>query len=129
MSKLRAGLGIAAGAILLLSSAAHGLLGWPGLRTQLTAAGVPGDLLFGLMIGWYFGSVSMIVFGVIVLHLFARRFRGERLPAFAAVVIGTAYLAFGGWALAASGNMFFFIFIVPALLMIAASEPAARGTA
>jgi uncharacterized membrane protein YhaH (DUF805 family) len=127
---MRAGLGVAAGIILLLSSAAHTLLGWPGLRSQLAAIAAPPDLVLGLTIGWYFGGLAMLVFGVIVTTLFVRRFRGERVPAFAALAIGVPYLLFGVWGLAATRDPFFFaIFVVPAVLIIAASERAAGGAA
>ena len=110
------------GSLISLSSGAHSLLGWPQVRQQLTAAGVGGDLLFGMEAGWQFGGAAMLVTGVTLVILFVRRIRGEAVPTFPGLVTGVGYLAFGGWALLAHGfNPFFFVFIVPALLLLVAS--------
>jgi len=124
--RTRAVLGLIAGAILILSSAAHSFLGWNGLHDQLVAAQAPPDLVLGLKLGWQFGGVAILAFGIIVVALFARRFRGGSVSVLPAVVIAAAYLAFGAWALLASNfNLFFFlVFIVPgALLAVASSTP------
>lgn len=123
MARVRAVLGLVAGAILILSSAAHSFLGWKGLRGQLAAVPVPPDLVRGLRIGWQFGGVAMLTFGLIVVALFARRFRGESVSMLPAVVIALAYLAFGAWALLVSDfNPFFFLFIVPGVLLALAAS-------
>jgi hypothetical protein len=117
-------LGIIAALMLILSSAAHSLLGWPALRSELAAAEVPGDLMLGLKIGWQFGGVAMLTLGVILLVLFARRLRGGTASVVPARVVALAYLAFGAWALAASrGDPFFLVFIVPGLLLAIAGAP------
>jgi hypothetical protein len=123
--RTRAVLGLIAGALLILSSAAHSFLGWKGLRDQLAAAQAPPDLVLVLKIGWQFGGVAMLAFGIIVVALFARRFRGGSISVLPAVVIAAAYLAFGAWALLASDfNLFFLVFIVPgALLALASLQP------
>lgn len=61
--------------------------------------------------------------------LFARRFRGSSASPFPAVVIALAYLSFGLWALVASGfRLFFLVFVVPAVLVLAACpEPRRAG--
>jgi hypothetical protein len=67
----------------------------------------------------------MLAFGIIVVALFGRRFRGGSVSVLPAVVIAAAYLAFGAWALLASNyNLFFLVFIVPgALLALASTRP------
>jgi hypothetical protein len=121
MSKARDIVGVIAAALMLLSSAAHVLLGWKALSAELEAAHVQGELLLGLRIGWYFGGVAMLLLGIILLTLFAARLRGERRPLLPAAVVALGYLAFGGWALTVSGNPFFMVFIVPGALLAVAS--------
>lgn len=124
MARTRAVLGLVAGAFLLLSAAAHSLLGWKQLQGELAKANVPADLAFGLKVGWQFGGVAMVALGVIALHLFLHRFRGEDVSGLPGLVIAAAYLAFGGWALAASRmEPFFFVFVVPGVLLLLASWP------
>ena len=114
-------MGIAAGVLLALSSAAHSLVGWPSMRQELAAAGAPPDLIFGMKMGWLFGGVCMLVFAAIVLRIFVRRFRGGVASPFPALVIGVAYFLFGAWALVTSGfQPFYFVFIVPAVLLLGA---------
>lgn len=123
MTKLRAVLGIVAGALLVLSSAAHSILGWNGLSFELTAANAAPDLIRSVKIGWQFGGVVMLTLGIIVLVLFAKRFRGEQVSVVPAVVIGIAYVAFGIWAIVITDfNPFGLIFIIPGVLLIVASR-------
>ncbi len=61
MSRTRRVVGIVVGVLLLLSAVAHSLLGGEALRTELTAAQVPPDLLRGALIGWYFGGAAMLL--------------------------------------------------------------------
>ena len=122
MSRGRTIAGLVAAAILLLSSAAHSLLGWPGIRAQLESANARADLVKGMQVGWLFGGVSMLAFGVIALIIFTRRLRGASVSTTPALVAGVAYLAFGAWALAANDFApFYFIFVVPAVLLLVAS--------
>jgi len=121
MARWRAVLGLIAGAILVLSSGAHSLLGWKALDAELAAAHVPPQLVFGLKVGWHFGGVAMLAFGIMVIALFAARLRGRRVSLFPALVTSVAYLGFGTWALTSSGfNPFFFVFLVPAALLVVA---------
>ena len=123
MPRVRAALGIVAGACLVLSGLAHSLLGWPQLRRQLVAATAPPDLVLGVQVGWEFGGVAMLAFGIITMVLFAKRFRGEAASVFPAVVVAIAYSAFGIAALYVSGfQPFYLAFIVPAILLFAASR-------
>lgn len=121
-ARWRAVLGIVGGGFIILNSGAHALLGWPQMRQELTAAGVGGDLLFLMQAGWQFGGAAMLVTGVTLVILFVRRARGAAVPTVPGLVTGVGYLAFGLWALLAHGfNPFFFVFIVPALLLLVAS--------
>ncbi len=129
MTRVKDVLGLIAGAILVASSGAHSLLGWPALRAALVAAHTPDDLLRGLAIGWHFGGASMLGFGVIVLAIFAARLRGIELATWPAAVVAILYVAFGVAALVASNfELFFLIFIVPGLMLaIASSSQLSRG--
>jgi len=120
MSRARNILGIIAAVILLLSSVAHSLMGWPAIRAKLAESNVPADLVFGLQIGWQFGGVCMVVFAVILFSLFMRRLRGEAVSTLPALAIGIAYVVFGAWALMSSKDPFFLIFIVPGVLLLIA---------
>jgi hypothetical protein len=96
MKKARAVLGLIAGMLLLLSSAAHMLLGWPGIRDQLFAAHAPKDLIAGLHVGWQFGGAAMIAFAGIVLWTFLQRLRGISAGRLPTAVIAAMYILFGG---------------------------------
>lgn len=124
--KWRAVIGLIAAAVLIVSSVAHSILGWRALGSQLTRGGAPRDLIDGIHIGWQFGGVSMLTFGIIAATIFTQRLRGRLVSTLPTAVIGVVYVLFGGWALIASGNPFFFIFIVPGTLLALAST---RGKA
>ena len=124
MKRARLILGVIAGVMLLASSGAHSILGWKSLAEQLANTNVPSDLQTGLQIGWMFGGAAMVILGVIVIATFAGRLRGARPPLLPIAVIAVVYMAFGAWAIAASGGDLFFlgVFVVPgALLGIAAN--------
>jgi hypothetical protein len=116
--KRRGILGLVAGILLILSSAAHSFLGWQGLGNELSAAHVPPDLRFGVKVGWQFGGAAMLAFGVMVVGQAIRRLRGQEAPLLPEIATAALYLGFGGWALVAShGSPFFLVFIVPGLLL------------
>jgi hypothetical protein len=122
--------GIVAGAMLLLSFVAHTVLGTREMGRALAATNAPPDLVRGLLVGWVFGGVGMLVFGVLSLRLFLALRRGERESTVPALLIGLAYVGFGLWALAWSGfDPFFTVFIVPGLLLVAAALLARDGVA
>lgn len=98
--RTRAIAAFAAGTLLLLSALAHGVLGWPELRTELQSVGTPADLTGGLWAGWIFGSFAMAVFGVIVLDTAIRLWRGTAVALLPVAAIACGYLAFGVAALA-----------------------------
>lgn len=128
MKRARAVLGLIAGALLVASSAAHSLLGWKGIRGELEKARVPAGLLHGVELGWHFGGVAMLVFGVTVLMLFAQAVQGRPVSLRPALLIAVGYLLFGAWALASSGlDPFFLLFVVPGGLLLFAAWPAGGG--
>ena len=129
MPRLRRVLGIVVGALLILSAVAHSLLGGKGMREALVAAHVPADLLRGAMIGWYFGGVAMLAFGVVVLHTFAGRRGAAGVALFPSQVVAVIYLVFGAAALLLTDfDPFFLVFVVPGLLLaLAASGRGATG--
>ncbi len=129
MQRGRLVLGLIAGVLLLASSAAHSLLGWPQLRHGLTEANAPADLIVGLSLGWHFAGVAMLVFGVIVVLLFADALRRQAVSLRPALLIGLAYLVFGTWALTASNlDPYFLVFIVPGVLLLLAAWGHAGAT-
>jgi len=128
--KRRGVLGLVAGVMLILSSAAHSILGWKGLGGELSAAHVPPDLLLGVKVGWQFGGVAMLVLGVVVVGQALRRLRGQEASALPEIAIAAGYLGFGAWALLASDlNPFFLVFIVPGVLLaLSAIGPRSHGS-
>jgi hypothetical protein len=115
-------LGFAAGAMFVASSAAHSLLGWKGLSAELAKTTAPPDLVRGLSIGWHFAGLAMLAFGCIVLLSFRDLVKGRAVSLRPAVIIALAYLAFGTYALAITGEPFFvFTFLIPGLLLLLAS--------
>jgi hypothetical protein len=123
MKRARLILGVIAGLMLLASSVAHSVLGWKSLSEQLVNTNVSSDLLAGLRIGWMFGGAAMAVLGFVALTTFIDRLRGGRAPLSHVIAIAVVYMAFGAWAISASGDLFYLgVFVVPgALLGIAAN--------
>jgi hypothetical protein len=128
MNQTRIGLGYRAGAILVLSSAAHLLMmGWPGIRAELARSAATPDLVAGVQMAWYFGGMAMLVFGVIVVALFRAAQQGRGVPAAVVAAIGCGYLAFGAIEFIITGYQpFTVIFMLPAALLLAASAPVRR---
>ena len=116
-------LGLLAGAMLVLSSAAHSLLGWRQMQKSLAATNAPADLVQGLEIGWLFGGVAILTFGCVALAVFGSRLSGRAISLLPTGIIALAYLAFGIWALVTSEDPFFYIFIVPGAMLALASVP------
>lgn len=120
--RVRSIIGIVAAVILILSSGMHSLMGWPAMLQQLRATNASADLITGLKIGWLWGGVAILVFGVISLMVFVHRLRGDQVNTFPALIMGGAYMAFGVWAIVASSNPFFLIFVVPGILLLVAAR-------
>jgi hypothetical protein len=93
---------------LLLSSLAHAFLGWPAMRQALADAGAGEEIAGALAMGWLFGSMAMVVFGLVVLRTATR----DADPC-AVRFIAVGYLVFGvaAW-LARDLNPHFLLFIV-----------------
>jgi len=109
---------LAAGLLLLVSSLAHSFLGWPSIRPQLVAAGVPEDLVGALAVGWHFGGVAMAAFAAIVLLAWRRACAGAAGGLEAVGVVAVAYIGFGTAAFVLrSFAPFFLIFIVPGVAL------------
>lgn len=122
MTRGRVVAGVAAGVWLLLSAAAHSLLGWKALTAELAKAGVPAELERSLAIGWHFGGVAMLAFGGIVLTGLVSARRGKAGALAAPRLVGWTCLAFGLGAMAATGgNLFFLVFILPGALLAVAT--------
>jgi hypothetical protein len=109
---MRPVLALIAGAFMLVSSLAHGLLGWSAMRGELAKVGAPADLVGGLRAGWLFGSASMAAFGAIVLVSALRLRRGDLSGVFALRVVALCYLVFGAAAFVALGFEPFFLSFV-----------------
>jgi len=124
MTRARNIIGLIAAVFIVLSSAAHSLLGWKALGARLAATTAPADLTRGLRIGWQFGGAAMLALGIILAAIFIRRVRGEVVDALPALVIGMLYAGFGGWALAVSGlQPFFANFVILGAMLLFAAWP------
>ncbi len=114
------------GTLMLASAGAHGVLGWPVLRAELAATTAPPDLVRGLALGWWFGSVAMAAFALIVLHGAWLGWRGQSSSAVPALVIGVAYVAFGAAAITLAGvsaPMMSFVVLGVVLVALSAWRP------
>ena len=124
MHRLRVILGYIGGVLIILSSAAHSFLGWSSLGTSLANIQAPAELITGLRVGWQFGGVAMLTFGCIVMWEISTLRHRRSAALWPVLLIGLVYVLFGLWALTVSDlNPFFGVFIVPGLMLIAASWP------
>jgi hypothetical protein len=122
MTRPRLFAGVTAALLMLLSSVAHSILGWPAMRQRLAATTAPADLVVGLGVGWVFGGVCMLAFAAITLWTLVRAWQGSIVALVPLRIIGVAYLLFGLGALWVSGGEpFYAVFVVPALLLLFAS--------
>lgn len=93
------------GAVLLLaSSAAHAFVGGPALSRELSNAGAGADLVHTVMAGWYFGSVCMLVFGLIAAWHAGDFWRRSNRSTAGLMLVGLGYLGFGLGAYLTSGG-------------------------
>src|SRR3954447_12572392 len=88
-------LGFVGGGLILVSSAAHSLGGWPAIRAELAKTNAPPDLVTGLASGWYFGGAAMLIIGVAVILQFVEVRRNPSASLRATQVAGLVYLLFG----------------------------------
>ena len=122
MNRFRSILGLVVGVLMMLSGAAHSLLGWKQLRTELEPLHAPADLVRGIGAGWNFGGAAILAFGSIVVALFTQRLWGDAVSALPANVIGATYVVVGARALLVSHfDPFFLVFVVPGALLLIAS--------
>ena len=85
---------------------------------ELTAVNAGQDLISGLAIGWYFGSVSMVIFGVIVIVLAVKVHRQAQVSLAPAMVIALGYLVFGLTVFVTSDfNPHFLLFVLTGVLL------------
>ena len=107
ISRARRPLGVVAGILLLASAAAHAFLGWPAMASALGNIGASAALVGALAVGWYFGSVAMLVFALIVLQIAIRN--ADACPV---RFVALGYLVFGlaAW-LARDFNPHFLLFV------------------
>lgn len=115
-------LAVASG-FLLLSAAAHGFMGWPAVEESLEAR-IDREALDDVALGWIFGSVAMLAFGLLGFVGVGQALRGHGLDRWIPSVIGVAYVAFGvGALLYTHGNVYFLLFFcVPGALMLTAAS-------
>jgi hypothetical protein len=125
MPRLRNALTIVAALMLIASSGAHSLLGWPALRDGLRAASALADLIAGLGMGWRFAGIAMLAFGLIALWTVRASRGGQSSVRFPVAVMAGAYLAFGfGSAVLLGWDPSQLLFLVPgAVLALAAAVP------
>ena len=124
MKKTQNVLGLIAGAMLVLSSAAHSFLGWGEISAALLSLHVSPDLMIGLAIAWHFGGAAMLTLGCIVIWLFAQQRKGVAVSKVPAQLIGAMYLLFGAGALVASNfDPFCLLFMIPGVLLALAVYP------
>ena len=124
---MRSVLVLIAGVVMLLSSLAHGLVGWPMMRGLLRDGGAGEDLIGALAVGWYFGSVAMVAFGSIAIVAALRLRRGDRSGVAPGRLIALCYVLFGLAAFLSRGfNPHFLLFVATGLL---AGLPLSGGAA
>jgi len=106
-------------ALLLLSSGAHGVLGWKMLHAALVDIAAPPDIVRTVAIGWFLGSAAMVAFGLVVLSAWRRARRGDGSGLQAAAIVAAVYLLFGLGAFLFSGfnTHFLLLFMIPAGLL------------
>lgn len=122
MSRLPRVLAIVAAVMLVLSSGAHSLLGWPPLRARLADANVPAELVSGLGMGWHFAGVAMLVLGMLVFWLLAESRRSGASVVLPLQIIGGAYELFAIGCFALLGwDPFLLTFLVPGTLLSVAA--------
>lgn len=93
--RIRAVAGLAGGSLLLLSSVAHAFLGWPAVSTAIKDTNATAELTTDIAIGWLFGSVAMLAFGLIVLLFGVRLWQGKTADRRPVIVIAVCYFGFG----------------------------------
>jgi hypothetical protein len=109
-----------ASALILLSSAAHGFLGWKAVRAAIAPRLEAGELQ-DLALGWTYGSAAMAAFGVLGLVSTAQLRKGLGSARVIPAVVGAAYTIYGVASTVYSrGNAHFPVaFVMPGVLLLA----------
>jgi hypothetical protein len=106
-----------AGTLMVLSAAAHGMLGWPAMRQALLQTGAGADLVGALGAGWHFGTASMAAFGAIVIVSASRLRRGDPSGAVFVKAVAACYVIFGTATFVVRGyNPHFLLFVLTGVL-------------
>ncbi|MEM7247382.1 MAG: hypothetical protein AAF533_18725 [Acidobacteriota bacterium] len=115
---MRKVLGFLSGLLLLVSGFFHSYSGLPPLSDALAADGVSAEIHLSVIIGWVFGSVAMLAFGVMMLVWALRVHRGESPSTAPAGAISVAYLCFGAVVFHVTDHdPRYLLFIITALLV------------
>ena len=123
LERSRAGLGLMAGALIVLCSVAH-TRAWRQQELRLDAAGVSDTIAFDYALIWHFGGGAILLFGLISVWLFTARLRGGRPPGTPVLLIATGYVLFGAVATAVKGPIPFVpAFLIPGLMLLVAAAP------
>ena len=125
MTLIRALVGVIISCMLLASSAAHSLLGWPPQKAELVAARASPYLISRLAMGWHFAGMAMFVFGAIAVYTFVMRLRRRPVSLWPVWLVAAGYIAYGAAALALQGGdaFFLFTFLMPGILLGLAAWP------
>ncbi|GAA0761664.1 hypothetical protein LRH25_21925 [Ideonella azotifigens] len=127
MKRSLAALGLVGAVLLLADSAAHSLLGWPAMQAKLQAANAPADLQQGLAMGWHFGGLAMLVFGLLCLQTAWAGWRGRHASALLMGVVGLAMTGFGvGSAVLTGWDPFLLVFLLPGVLLLISATGAPK---
>jgi hypothetical protein len=122
--KMRAWLAMFGALVLFASAAAHGLIGWPMLRAELSKAAVDRETIGALGVGWIWGSVAMLTFGCIAACAGWSMLRGRRDGVVAARIVGVAYVAFGVITFVLQDmNPHFLVFVGTGAVLVASAWP------
>ena len=124
VERVRSRAGLLAGLFIVLCSFLH-TLGWRNLDRRLDAAKVPDAVQFDVAMIWHFGGAAILVFGLMVVTLFALRIRGRSVTMAPVVVVAAFYVAFGSYAMSVKGaSPFLFAFLAPGLVLLLAAPRA-----
>ncbi len=122
--KRRAWLAILGAVVLVASAAAHGFLGWPTLRAELSKGGVDKEITGALGVGWVFGSVAMLTFGGIAGYAGWSLLGGRLDGVVATRIVGIAYGLFGVTTFVLKDmNPHFLLFIATGAILVASAWP------
>lgn len=130
MERVRSSAGLVAGLFIVWCSVLH-TLGWRTLALKLEHANVSDTLKFDVALIWHFGGAAILVFGLLMVTLFAMRIRGRNVSMAPVLVVAAFYVAFGSYAISVKGaSPFLFAFLMPGMvLLLAAPRASSRRSA